>query len=63
MLSKLGCVKHQCRRGLYLAQHTLMNEPQVLKFLPSELSHDEAFTAGGEIFHANTLAHVQSGLS
>jgi serine/threonine-protein kinase len=31
--------------AVYLAQHTLMNEPQALKFLSSELSHDEAFTA------------------
>src|ERR1035438_5343772 len=31
--------------AVYLAQHTLMDEPQALKFLSSELSHDEAFTA------------------
>jgi serine/threonine-protein kinase len=31
--------------AVYHAQHTLMNEPQALKFLSSELSHDEAFTA------------------
>jgi serine/threonine protein kinase len=31
--------------AVYLAQHTLMNEPQALKFLSSDLSHDEAFTA------------------
>jgi serine/threonine protein kinase len=31
--------------AVYLAQHTLMNEPQALKFLSSELSQDEAFTA------------------
>ncbi len=31
--------------AVYLAQHTLMNEPQALKFLSSELSHDQAFTA------------------
>jgi len=30
--------------AVYLAQHTLMNEPQALKFLSSELSQDEAFT-------------------
>ncbi len=30
--------------AVYLAQHTLMNEPQALKFLSSELSRDEAFT-------------------
>jgi serine/threonine protein kinase/TPR repeat protein len=31
--------------AVYLAQHTLMDEPQALKFLSSELSQDEAFTA------------------
>ena len=31
--------------AVYLAQHTLMNEPQALKFLSSELSQDQAFTA------------------
>ncbi|HEY1207743.1 MAG TPA: protein kinase [Terracidiphilus sp.] len=31
--------------AVYLAQHTLMNEPQALKFLSSELSQDEAFTS------------------
>jgi serine/threonine protein kinase len=31
--------------AVYLAQHTLMNEPQALKFLSSELSQDHAFTA------------------
>ncbi|MGO9639206.1 MAG: serine/threonine-protein kinase [Terracidiphilus sp.] len=31
--------------AVYLAQHELMQEPQALKFLSSELSHDEAFTA------------------
>src|ERR1017187_4376747 len=31
--------------AVYLAQHTLMDEPQALKFLSSELSHDQAFTA------------------
>jgi serine/threonine-protein kinase len=53
---KPGMVIHQSYRiirklgqggmgAVYLAQHTLMNEPQALKFLSSELSHDEAFTA------------------
>ena len=28
---------------VYLAQHVLLDEPQVLKFLSPELSHDEAF--------------------
>jgi serine/threonine-protein kinase len=31
--------------AVYLVQHTLMNESQALKFLSSELSHDEAFTS------------------
>ena len=31
--------------AVYLAQHTLMDEPQALKFLSSELSQDEAFTS------------------
>ncbi len=31
--------------AVYLAQHILMNEPQALKFLSSELSQDQAFTA------------------
>jgi len=30
---------------VYLAQHTLMDEPQALKFLSTELSKDEAFTS------------------
>jgi serine/threonine protein kinase len=53
---KPGMIIHQSYRivrklgqggmgAVYLAQHTLMNEPQALKFLSSELSHDEAFTA------------------
>jgi TPR repeat protein/serine/threonine protein kinase len=53
---KAGMVIHQSYRivrklgqggmgAVYLAQHTLMNEPQALKFLSSELSHDEAFTS------------------
>jgi serine/threonine-protein kinase len=53
---KPGMVIHQSYRivrklgqggmgAVYLAQHILMNEPQALKFLSSELSHDEAFTA------------------
>jgi serine/threonine protein kinase/TPR repeat protein len=53
---KPGMVIHQSYRiirklgqggmgAVYLAQHTLMNEPQALKFLSSELSQDEAFTA------------------
>jgi serine/threonine protein kinase len=31
--------------AVYLSQHTLMKEPQALKFLSSELSQDETFTA------------------
>jgi serine/threonine-protein kinase len=31
--------------AVYLAQHTLMDEPRALKFLSSELSQDAAFTA------------------
>jgi len=31
--------------AVYLAQHTLMDEPQALKFLSSELSQDAAFSA------------------
>jgi serine/threonine protein kinase len=31
--------------AVYLAQHTLMNEPRALKFLSAELSQDQAFTA------------------
>jgi serine/threonine-protein kinase len=53
---KPGMVIHQSYRivrklgqggmgAVYLAQHTLMNEPQALKFLSSELSRDAAFTA------------------
>jgi hypothetical protein len=53
---KPGMVIHQSYRivrklgqggmgAVYLAQHMLMNEPQALKFLSSELSQDEAFTA------------------
>src|ERR1035441_9967201 len=53
---KPGMVIHQSYRivrklgqggmgAVYLAQHTLMDEPQALKFLSSELSHDQAFTA------------------
>jgi serine/threonine protein kinase/TPR repeat protein len=53
---KPGMVIHQSYRivrklgqggmgAVYLAQHTLMNEPQALKFLSSELSQDQAFTA------------------
>jgi TPR repeat protein/serine/threonine protein kinase len=30
--------------AVYLAQHTLMDEPRALKFLSTELSNDEAFT-------------------
>jgi serine/threonine protein kinase/TPR repeat protein len=31
--------------AVYLAQHTLMDEPRALKFLSAELSQDQAFTA------------------
>src|SRR5450631_3726858 len=31
--------------AVYLAQHTLMDEPRALKFLSAELSQDAAFTA------------------
>ena len=31
--------------AVYLAQHTLMDEPRALKFLSAELSSDQAFTA------------------
>jgi serine/threonine protein kinase len=31
--------------AVYLAQHTLMDEPRALKFLSTELSQDQAFTA------------------
>src|ERR1039458_9659725 len=30
--------------AVYLAQHTLMNEPRALKFLSQDLSEDEEFT-------------------
>ena len=31
--------------AVYLAQHTLMDEPRALKFLSAELSGDQAFTS------------------
>ncbi|MFZ1085433.1 MAG: protein kinase [Terracidiphilus sp.] len=53
---KSGMVVHQSYRivrklgqggmgAVYLAHHTLMNEPQALKFLSNELSQDQAFTS------------------
>jgi len=53
---KPGMIIHQSYRiirklgqggmgAVYLAQHTLMDEPRALKFLSPELSQDQAFTA------------------
>ena len=53
---KPGMIIHQSYRivrklgqggmgAVYLAQHTLMDEPRALKFLSSELSQDQAFTS------------------
>lgn len=41
IVRKLG---HGGMGAVYLAHHTIMDEPQALKFLSSELSVDEAFT-------------------
>jgi serine/threonine-protein kinase len=44
--------------AVYLAQHTLMNEPQALKFLSSELSQDQAFT-GRFLREVRTLRQIR----
>ena len=66
---KPGMVIHQSYRiirklgqggmgAVYLAQHTLMNEPQALKFLSSELSQDQAFT-GRFLREVRTLRQIR----
>jgi serine/threonine protein kinase len=45
--------------AVYLAQHTLIDEPRALKFLSQELSEDEAFTA--RFFReVRTLRHLRN---
>ena len=44
--------------AVYLAQHTLMDEPRALKFLSSELSHDQAFT-GRFLREVRTLRQIR----
>ena len=66
---KPGMIIHQSYRivrklgqggmgAVYLAQHTLMNEPQALKFLSSELSQDQAFT-GRFLREVRTLRQIR----
>jgi len=66
---KPGMIIHQSYRivrklgqggmgAVYLAQHTLMNEPQALKFLSSELSQDQAFT-GRFLREVRTLSQIR----
>jgi serine/threonine-protein kinase len=45
--------------AVYLAQHTLMDEPRALKFLSPELSSDQAFT-GRFLREVRTLRHVRN---
>jgi serine/threonine-protein kinase len=45
--------------AVYLAQHTLMDEPRALKFLSTELSSDQAFT-NRFLREVRTLRHVRN---
>jgi serine/threonine protein kinase len=67
---KPGMVIHQSYRiirklgqggmgAVYLAQHTLMNEPRALKFLSPELSRDQAFT-GRFLREVRTLRQIRN---